>query len=211
MILKAEDVAERLKKGLELEEKDPLVISPHSDIETIRKSGSASIDLRLGTWFVKLRQARIGSFKVRQDLSEAEMAETHYVPFGEKYLLHPQSFVLGITLEWLRLPKDLSAYVIGKSSWGRRGLIIATATGVHPGFPGCLTLELTNVGEIPIEIQPGIEICQIFFHEVCKPVSEHIDQSQFVGSRRPKLGKIKPDKIADKLAKAQLDANSPSP
>lgn len=114
-------------------------------------------------------------------------------------------------MEWLRLPKDLSAYVIGKSSWGRRGLIIATATGVHPGFPGCLTLELTNVGEIPISLKPGIEICQIFFHEVCKPVSKHIEQSQFVGSRRPKLGKIKLDIIADKLAKAQLDEKSPSP
>jgi len=211
MILKAEDVADRLEKGLKPEEEDPLVISPHSDIKTIRESGSASIDLRLGTWFVKLRQARIGFLEVGQDLSEAELSETHYVPFGEKYLLHPQSFVLGITLEWLRLPKDLSAYVIGKSSWGRRGLIIATATGVHPGFPGCLTLELTNVGEIPIEIQPGIEICQIFFHEVCKPVSKHVEQSQFVGSRRPKLGKIKLDIIADGLAKAQLDENSPSP
>lgn len=205
MILKAEDVADRLEKGLDLEDKDPLVISPHSDIKTIRESGSASIDLRLGTWFVKLRQARIGFLEVGQDLSEAELSETHYVPFGEKYLLHPQSFVLGITLEWLRLPKDLCAYVIGKSSWGRRGLIIATATGVHPGFPGCLTLELTNVGEIPIKLRPGIEICQIFFHEVCKPVSKHIDQSQFIGSRRPKLGKIKLDIIADKLATAQLD------
>jgi len=201
MILKAEDVAKRLEKGLNPNEKDPLVISPHSDIKTIRESGSASIDLRLGTWFVKLRQAKIGSFKIEQELSEAQMAETHYVPFGEQYLLHPQSFVLGVTLEWLRLPKDLSAYVIGKSSWGRRGLIIATATGVHPGFPGCLTLELTNVGEIPIEIQPGIKICQIFFHKVCEPVSKNIDQSQFVGSRRPKLGKIKLDTIAEKLAK----------
>ena len=211
MILKAEDVAERLERGLKPEEEDPLVISPHSDIKAIRKSGSASIDLRLGSWFVNLRKAKIEKIAIGQSEHEAQLTETHYVPFGEQYLLHPRSFVLGITLEWLRLPKDLSAYVIGKSSWGRRGLIIATATGVHPGFPGCLTLELTNVGEIPIEMQPGIEICQIFFHEVCKPVSEHIDQSQFVGSRRPKLGKIELDNIADKLAKAQLDKHSPSP
>jgi dCTP deaminase len=45
-----------------------------------------------------------------------------------------------VTLEWIRLPKNLAAYVTGKSSWGRRGLIPATATGVHPGFKGCLTL-----------------------------------------------------------------------
>lgn len=211
MILKAEDVAERLEKGLKPEDKDPLVISPHSDIKTIRESGSASIDLRLGSWFVNLRKAKIEKIEIGQSEHESQLTETHYVPFGDKYLLHPRSFVLGITLEWLRLPKDLSAYVIGKSSWGRRGLIIATATGVHPGFPGCLTLELTNVGEIPIPLQPGMEICQIFFHEVASPPSKHIDQSQFVGSRKPKLGKIKPDKIADRLAKAQLDEDSTSP
>src|SRR5262245_18868742 len=94
----------------------------------------------------------------------AQLNKTHYVRFGDKYILHPGSFVFGVTLEWLRLPGDLAAYVIGRSSWGRRGLIIATATGVHPGFKGCLTLALTNVGEIPIAIKPGMETCQLFLH-----------------------------------------------
>jgi len=99
-------------------------------------------------------------------------------------------------LEWIRLPKNLTAYVIGKSSWGRRGLIIATATGVHPGFKGCLTLEITNVGEIPIAIKPGTEICQIFIQEIHETGTDIVAKSQFVGSRKPRFGDIKLDDIA---------------
>ena len=99
------------------------------------------------------------------------------------------------------LPKNLAAYVIGKSSWGRRGLIIATATGVHPGFKGCLTLELSNVGELPIAIKPGMKICQLFFHRV-ETENEELDRSLFIGLRRPTIGKIELDPIARKLAEA---------
>lgn len=121
------------------------------------------------------------------------------MPFGESYFLHPRAFVLATTLEWIRLPSDIAAYVIGRSSWGRRGLIIATATGVHPGFKGCLTLEITNVGEIPIAIKPGMAICQLFFHEVRGPLTKSIDRSQFAGSRKPAIGRIKPDAFFRKL------------
>jgi deoxycytidine triphosphate deaminase len=76
--------------------------------------------------------------------------------------LHPGQFVLGETLEWIRLPKNLVAFVIGKSTWGRDGLIIATAIGVHPNFSGILTLEISNVGEIPIYLYPGLAIAQLF-------------------------------------------------
>src|SRR5436309_13869423 len=122
---------------------------------------------------------------VGESKTGAQFTRTQYVPFGSKYVLHPGGFVLGATLEWIRLPKNLGAYVIGKSSWGRRGLIIATATGVHPGFTGCLTLELTNVGEIPIKIQPGMTICQLFIHRVEEHGTGKVDQSQFVARRKP--------------------------
>jgi dCTP deaminase len=75
----------------------------------------------------------------------------HFVPFGQKFVLHPGRFALGSTLEWLRLPATMSGYVTGKSSLGRHGLIIETAAGIHPSFSGCLTLELANVGEVPLE------------------------------------------------------------
>jgi dCTP deaminase len=71
-----------------------------------------------------------------------------------------------VTLEWLRLPEHLCAFVIGRSSWGRDGLIVATATTIHPRYAGVLTLELTNVGEIPIRLYPGLTIAQLVIQHV---------------------------------------------
>src|SRR5260370_39654778 len=102
-------------------------------------------------------------------------------------------------MEWIRLPGDLGGYVVGKSSWGRRGLVIATAVGVHPGFSGCLTLEITNLGELPISIQPGMQICQLFLHDVSTN-SEAVDQSPFIGKRRPTLGTVQLDSVAKRLS-----------
>jgi dCTP deaminase len=113
-----------------------------------------------------------------------------------RYVLHPGHFVLGATMEWIRFPAKLSGYVVGKSSWGRRGLVIATAVGIHPGFSGCLTLEITNLGEMPIEIIPGMQICQLFIHDVSTQ-SERKDRAY--AKRRPVLGSIRLDRIAEKL------------
>ena len=203
MMLKAEKIADHLELGSQPHATDPLVITPSPDLTKLRAGGAASIDLRLGTWFVNLRQARMSHLKIDHKGIESQLTRKQYVPFGESYYLHPRSFVLSVTLEWIRLPKDMAAYVIGKSSWGRRGLIIATATGVHPGFKGCLTLELTNVGELPIEIIPGMRICQLCIHKVETPDTDQVDASQFVGSRMPSLGTIELDDLAQKLAKVQ--------
>ena len=207
MILKS-DYLSRLIGGDTTQDDDPLVVTPSPDLKDLAASGAASIDLRLGTWFVSLRQARMTHLKVDEDDGEktAQLTKKHYVPFGGNFVLHPRGFVLGVTLQWLRVPNNLSAYVVGKSSWGRRGLIIATATGVHPGFRGCLTLELSNVGEIPIVLKPGMEICQLFFHLV-KAETDEMDRSQFVGLRQPALGKIKVDDVARTLAKATGEAD----
>jgi dCTP deaminase len=126
------------------------------------------------------------------------MTVKHYVRFDGRFILHPRSFVLATTLEWIRMPRTLAGYVTGKSSWGRRGLVIETAPGVHPGFIGCLTLELANVGEIPIEIYPGTPICQLFFHRVEGDTSR-ADQSAFVGRRQPVLGHVRLDDFSKKL------------
>lgn len=196
MILKADELAKLLESGSA--EDDPFVITPEPDLAMLRTSGSASIDLRLGTWFLKLQQSRGATL----DLSKPRFTQLYYVRFGGEFVLHPRTFVLGVTLEWVRLPSNLAAFVTGRSSWGRHGLIIATATGVHPGFTGCLTLELTNVGEMPIPIRPGMTICQLFVHQVATTEAA-VDRTPFVGLRRPVLGTIKPDEIAKKLADAK--------
>jgi dCTP deaminase len=58
------------------------------------------------------------------------------------------------------------AYVVGRSTWGRLGLIVATAIGIHPSFAGSLTFELRNLGETPLTLYPGQTIAQLFFHTV---------------------------------------------
>jgi len=70
--------------------------------------------------------------------------------------------------------------------------------GVHPGFSGCLTLELTNLGELPIKLSPGLAICQLFIHQVSSD-TDAVDRSAFVGQRKPVLGDIGPDSFAEKL------------
>jgi dCTP deaminase len=119
------------------------------------------------------------------------------------FVLHPGEFVIGITLEWVKFPFDLSGYVTGKSSWGRRGLIIETAAGIHPGFTGCLTLELANVGAAPIKLNPGMQICQIFLHLV--ESGKRASSTQFVGYRKPGLGRVASDATLNALSKEYFD------
>jgi dCTP deaminase len=140
---------------------------------------------------------------------ESKISETVYTPFGGKYILHPRCFVLASTLEWIRLPRNLAGYVIGRSSWGRRGLIIATATGVHPGFTGCLTLELTNVGEVPITIIPGLALCQLFLQEVASD-SIDVDQTPFLAQRKPTVGRVQLDEVAKLLKQGRIGPSGPA-
>jgi deoxycytidine triphosphate deaminase len=84
--------------------------------------------------------------------------------------MHPGDLVLGATLEFFDLPNDLMAYVEGKSQLGRKGLIVATAAQVAPGFHGVVVLELVNAGMVPLKIRPGMEISQLVFQTLTEPV-----------------------------------------
>ncbi len=193
MIISSNEIANRLEtQGID--SPDPFVIAPMPDLKVIRDSGAASIDLRLGTWFItnKVRRHHVVDFYSDNPPSEDNLTNKYYIPFDKEFFLHPRHFVLAVTLEWIRMPLTMAGYVTGKSSWGRHGLIIETAPGVHPGFTGCLTLELTNVGEIPIAIRPGTRICQLFCHSV-HGGGKSPDSSHLIGRRQPFLGKITPD------------------
>ena len=131
MILKADELANWLGNP-PADPRERLFIRPTPNLQHLAHSGAASIDLRLGTWFMTLPRARFTHLDVLEELDPsdadaARLAKTHYVPFHKRFILHPKDFVLAVTLEWLRLPDKLAGYVVGRSSWGRRGLIIATA------------------------------------------------------------------------------------
>lgn len=201
MTISAKEIAKHLD-GDNIGEEDRFILAPCPNSNDVRKSGSASIDLRLGTWFVTTKASRHSLLDVYIELEnqpfEQNISDKHYVPLGRHFILHPNSFVLAATLEWIRIPKNLCGFVTGKSSWGRRGLIIETAPGVHPGFSGCLTLELANVGTIPIKLVTGTKICQLFLHNLIGDLSESY-QSSFLAKRQPVLGKVKPDNFVKTL------------
>lgn len=147
-----------------------LVISPLLDEAAQAKDGQAAIDFRLGFDLCLVTASSFGSVdefdgKV-QGTSFSKLYRHEYVPFGSYIVIHPHQFMLAQTLEYIRLPSDLMAYVAGRSTWGRLGLIIATAVGIHPGFAGSLTLELRNLGETPLTLYPGQTLGQLFFHQV---------------------------------------------
>jgi dCTP deaminase len=204
MLLTVDEICERIEAGRENGEAG-LNIIPKPNLQELREKGGASIDLRLGRWFLTIRQSSAILIDIDDDQSTISGQRKYFVPFDQKFILHPGRFILGITLEWVCLPERIAAYVTGKSSWGRRGLIIETAAGIHPGFSGCLALELANVGELPIALRPGMPICQIFLHEtsVGKTAS-----SAFDGRRRPVLGVIRKDKV---LARLSAGGNAPRP
>lgn len=201
MLLPASRIAELLQRDSS-DDPDPLVIAPTPDLARLKAKAGASVDLRLGTWFFAMK-ARRWAVLDEQDSNAAvttagDLGNRYYVPFSGHYVLHPRSFVLATTLEWIRLPRNLGATVTGKSSWGRRGLIIETAPGVHPGFSGCLALEVTNVGEIPIALWPGVEICQLTLQRLDSELNT-TPKTQFRGYRYPVVTLPCPDDFARKL------------
>jgi dCTP deaminase len=133
-----------------------------------RQLGPASIDLRLGTKFLFLRRVLDSGLDPGRKPQAAmdKGQDKARVPLGESLWLHPGQFVLGATLEFIRMPPHLGAYVVGRSSWGRVGLIVATAVMVQPGYTGTLTLELVNEGDSPICLYPGVRIAQLAVHEL---------------------------------------------
>lgn len=172
-----------------------LVVTPLLDPAQV---GSASIDLRLGTEFLLLRRTRragidpgSASQKTVEDLQERVV-----VPMGEKFWLHPQHFVLAATFEFIRLPNDLGAYVNARSSWGRLGLVVATAIFVQPGYAGCLTLELVNEGDSPIALYPGLKVAQLAIHSLGTPTDRPYGfhhQDKYVSPTRPQASKVTGD------------------
>jgi dCTP deaminase len=128
----------------------------------------ASVDLRLGSSFQVFHNHRVSAI----DLADlpGDLTEQVVVDDGKPFVIHPGEFVLGRTLEWVRLPDDIVARIEGKSSLGRLGLIVhATAGFVDPGFEGTLTLEITNLTRVPIKLYADRPIAQLSFMALDRP------------------------------------------
>ena len=128
----------------------------------------SSVDVRLDTLFRVFNNTRYTH--IDPSIQQDELTTLVEPAQGEPFVLHPGEFVLGSTLERCSLPDDLAGRLEGKSSLGRLGLLTHSTAGfIDPGFSGHITLELSNVANLPITLWPGMKIGQISFMELSEP------------------------------------------
>lgn len=148
----------------------------------------SSVDLHVDRFFRTFSNSRHPYIDVKVAMDDlTEMVE---VKEEEAFILHPGEFVLGSTTEYVTLPDDIGARLEGKSSLGRLGLLIHSTAGVcDPGFQGHLTLELSNVANLPITIYPNMKIGQISFFQMSSPAENPYGstkiRSKYQGQRGP--------------------------
>lgn len=161
MVLSDRDLKKALKSG-------HIKITPKPDLET--QLGSCSIDLRLGKEFRVFEHSRhvfIDPF--RKEIGQ-EVTKEYIVPDNEPFVIQPRDFVLGTTIESIEVPDDLTGQLEGRSSIGRLGVIVhSTAASIECGFRGHITLELANMGTMPVKLYPGMRICSISFMQLTSP------------------------------------------
>ena len=177
-----------------------LVVTP---IMTSDQIGAASIDLRMGNVVLMVRGRKASHVDPKslkqanndphdREFESRQKHERYEVPFKMPFLLHPGSLALVPTLEWIKLPADLLGTVTARSTWAREGLSIATATLIEPSYIGIVTLELSNLGGIPMALYPGLPIAQIAFATVSGETSRPT-KGQFDLSFEPRQGRIAKD------------------
>ena len=166
-----------------------LVVDPY-DESLVQPS---SYDVRVDRSFRVFHNSRYPYIDVRKPTDD--LTEKVEISDDEPFVLHPGEFVLGQTLERVRLPDDLVARLEGKSSLGRLGLVIHSTAGfVDPGFEGNITLELSNLANLPITIYHGMPIGQMSFMRMDQAV-EHPYGSREMGSKYQGQGEPTPSRF----------------
>jgi dCTP deaminase len=177
VILSDRSIKEALARGrIAVEPFDAALIQP------------SSLDIRVDSRFRVFAGHRYPFIDPREP--QADLTAEIIAEAGQPFILHPGEFVLGSTLERVRLGNDVVARLEGKSSLGRLGLLIHSTAGfVDPGFEGHLTLELSNVARLPIAIYPGMPIGQLSFYELTTaaefPYGSAQVHSKYQGQRGP--------------------------
>lgn len=213
MVLNGKEIAKRMKPGCVRE--DRIYLLPLGELSI--EAASASVDVHLGQEFLSPRRTSGGyldatgsdgrnipfrSMGAVGPKAWEDMLDRVCVPISGEFILHPGQFALASVYEFLKLPLDLCADVVGRSSLARVGLIIAMATFVHPGYAGCLTLELQNLGEIPLRLQPGLRVAQIVFRKTAKVSSQ--PGRQLACSYGPEYWPVVSDKDQELLTKLSM-------
>jgi dCTP deaminase len=160
MVLSDRDLKKALTSGR-------IRLEPTPDLKT--QLGSCSIDLRLGNAFRVFESGVHGVIDPRKNVAK-EFTKEIIVEKGKAFIMQPGDFVLATTVENVEIPDDLVGSLEGRSSIGRLGIIVhSTAATIDAGWKGRITLELANMGKLPVALYPGMRICSISFEQLSSP------------------------------------------
>ena len=170
MLLSDRDIKAELAAGrVVLEPFDEAMVQP------------SSVDVRIDKYFRVFENHRYPHIDPAEE--QPELTRLVEPQPGEPFILHPGEFVLASTYEVVTLPDDVAGRLEGKSSLGRLGLLTHSTAGfIDPGFSGHVTLELSNVANLPIMLYPGMKIGQLCLFRLSSP-AEHPYGSEKYGSR----------------------------
>jgi dCTP deaminase len=170
MLLSDRDIAAEIKSGrVQVEPFEPAMIQP------------SSVDVRLDRFFRVFENHRYEV--IDPSIEQSELTREVAVAPEDFFILHPGEFVLASTYEVITLPDDIAGRLEGKSSLGRLGLLTHSTAGfIDPGFSGHITLELSNVANLPVKLYPGMKIGQLCLIKLSSP-AEHPYGSAIYGSR----------------------------
>ncbi|MDR2873520.1 MAG: dCTP deaminase [Methanobrevibacter sp.] len=173
-----------------------IVIEPLKDFE--KQIQPSSVDLRIGNEFKSFRVIRKPFIDPKDSTDISSYMQSVYIPDEEYFIIHPNEFALATTYETVKVPNDLVARVEGRSSMGRLGITMHVTAGyIDPGFEGKITLEISNIGKMPVALYPSQRVCQIVFETMTsaseKPYGHSDRDSKYMGQNRPESSRIKLD------------------
>jgi len=198
-VLSRDEITRRLEMSVE----DPqgIVITPLLDEDFDHDA----VDLRLGCYFRLPAMSSVPCIRPYREKAIDHYPELIHKPYPRDHgksteentkealiersalILQPQHAVLASTLEYIKVPGDVSAEILTKSSWARVFISIASAPWIHPFYRGCLTLEITNLGNIPVALPVGEPIAQLVFMTVkpVKEIGEDVIEGTYAGAIMP--------------------------
>lgn len=189
MILSDHDIKAKIQSG------DIGITSP--DNKHLDNIHASSIDIRLGKYFKVYDHAKHAVLDPSKPETLENSTRLIEVAEGEPFIVQPGQFVLGVTLETIKLPDDLVARVEGRSSLGRLGIVVHSTAGyIDPGFEGTITLEITNINNLPVALYPGMRVCQFAFSTMTSPADmpyHRKPHSKYQGQQLPEESRISRD------------------
>ncbi len=188
MVLSNVDILKYMDEG-------KIKITPEPNLDT--QLGSCSIDCRLGNVFRVFEHSKHAFIDLKTKVDVDDLMRKVDVPEGDAFTMQPGEFVLAATQEKLELADDVMARLEGRSSLGRLGIIVHSTAGLFdPGWVGNATLELGNLGRMPVILYPGMRICAFTFEQLSSPstVPYHLKPAnKYAGQGGPEISRFAED------------------